>query len=145
MMALNQSSRSLFRQLRPSVCGRRRLLRLGAWVGLVLLALDIFLGTAIPLARASQSDRLIPIADLMVCTVDGMMAAKTDGDGQSLPEASVFCSACLPLVQMLAPPEALAFRLPARIHAFVFATPQRAWPAQAVALGFSARAPPLSV
>lgn len=144
-MAFPRFSHSLSRRLRPSVRGRRRLLRLGAWVGLVLLALDIFLGTAIPLARASQSDRLIPIADLMVCTIDGMMAAKADGDGQSLPEASAFCSACLPLVQMLAAPDTFAFRLPARIHAFVFATPQRAWRAQAVALGFSARAPPLSV
>lgn len=118
-------------------------MRLGAWVGLVLLALEIFLGTAIPMVRASQSDRMIPIADLMVCTIDGMMATKADGS--EMPEASAFCSACLPLVQMLAPPEAPSFRLPVRIHAFVFVPPQHSWPAQDTAQGFSARAPPSSV
>ncbi|WP_144084283.1 hypothetical protein [Magnetospirillum gryphiswaldense] len=133
----------LSRHLRPPVFGRRRRMRLGAWGGLVLLALEIFLGTAIPLARAAQSDRMIPIADLMVCTIDGMMAATPDGQG--MPEASVFCSACLPLVQMLAPPEAPSFRVPARIHAYVFVPPQHPWPVQDAAQGFSARAPPSSV
>jgi hypothetical protein len=143
MMARFRLSPLLSWRKRPPALGRRRLMRLGAWGGLLLLTLEIVLGTAIPLARASQSDRMIPIADLMVCTIDGMMAGATDGQG--MPEASVFCSACLPLVQMLAPPDAPSFRLPARIHAFVFAPPDHPWPMQDAAQGFSARAPPSSV
>lgn len=124
---------------------RRRLMRAGAWLGLALLALDIFLGTAIPVARAMQSAPLIPIADLAVCTMDGMAPAPVGEDGQTAPEqnASVFCSACLPLVQMLAAPQMPAFAPPSRIDGFVFAVPEPAWRSQTVALGFAARAPPV--
>lgn len=119
----------------------------GAWLGLALLALDIFLGTAIPVARAAQSDRLISIADMAVCTVNGMAAAATpvDGGERTAGETSVFCSACLPLVQLLAPPEAPALRVPARIHAFVVVPPSLPWRAKSTGQGFSARAPPASV
>lgn len=124
---------------------RRTLTRVGAWAGLLLLALDIFLGTAIPVARAAQNLSLIPVADLAVCTMDGMVAAGSRDDKSAPAEASLFCSACLPLVQMLAPPVAPAFAVPARIHAYVVETPVLPWRAQNRSLGFSARAPPLSV
>lgn len=134
-----------------SALRRRHLTRVGAWTGLLLLALDIFLGTAIPVARAAQNLSPIPVADLAVCTMDGMVAAQRQagngaegGDSQPA-QASVFCSACLPLVQMLAPPAAPAFAVPARIHAYVVETPVLPWRSQNLALGFSARAPPASV
>lgn len=124
---------------------RRTLTRVGAWAGLLLLALDIFLGTAIPVARAAQNLSAIPVADLLVCTMDGMVPAQGE-DGNATPApASVFCSACLPLVQMLAPPAAPAFAAPTRLHSYVVETPGLPWRAQNRTLGFSARAPPLSV
>jgi hypothetical protein len=115
---------------------------------LALLALDIFLGTAIPVARAAQSDRLISIADMAVCTASGMAAAPTRADEGGTPrtgESSAFCSACLPLVQLLASPEAPALRQPARIQGFVVALPALPWQAKTNGQGFSARAPPFSV
>jgi len=124
---------------------RRRLSKVGAWAGLLLLVLDIFLGTAIPVARAAQDLSPIPVADLVVCTMDGMAPAG-DADGRNTTaQASVFCSACLPLVQMLAPPAAPAFAAPSRIHAYVVENPVLPWRAQNRTLGFSARAPPVSV
>jgi len=128
--------------------GRRRVRSVGAWLGLALLALDIFLGTAIPVARAAQSDRLISIADMAVCTASGMAAAPTRADEGGTPatgETSAFCSACLPLVQLLASPEAPALRQPARIQGFVVALPALPWQAKTSGQGFSARAPPFSV
>lgn len=127
----------------PKKSLRRRLVRVGAWAGLLLLTLDIFLGTAIPVARAAQNLSPIPVADLLVCTMDGMVPA--EGEGSQSAPASVFCSACLPLVQMLAPPAAPAFAAPSRIHAYVVETPVLPWRAQNRTLGFSARAPPFSV
>ena len=126
----------------------RRVRSFGAWLGLALLALDIFLGTAIPVARAAQSDRLISIADMAVCTINGMAAAavpSAEGGDQTAGETSVFCSACLPLVQLLAPPEAPVLRQPASLHVFVVIPPSLPWRAKSTGLGFSARAPPPSV
>lgn len=124
---------------------RRTLTRVGAWVGLLLLVMDIVLGTAIPVARAAQDLSPIPVADLAICTMDGVVAPQGQDGGNAPAEASVFCSACLPLVQMLAPPVAPAFAVPARIHAYVVEAPVLPWRSQHRALGFSARAPPLSV
>ena len=130
---------------RTRIFRRRTLTRGGAWVGLLLLALDIFLGTAIPVARAAQDLSPIPVADLAFCTLDGMVAAGDRDDKRAPAEASVFCSACLPLVQMLAPPVAPAFAVPARVHAYVVENPVLPWRVQNRTLGFSARAPPVSV
>ncbi|MGE4278052.1 MAG: DUF2946 family protein [Magnetospirillum sp.] len=124
---------------------RRTLTRVGAWVGLLLLALDIFLGTAIPVARAAQNLSPIPVADLAVCTMDGMAVAGDRDDDNPPAEASVFCSACLPLVQMLAPPVVPAFAAPTRIHGYVVENPVLPWRSQNLVLGFSARAPPAFV
>lgn len=121
--------------------------RVGAWFGLALLVLEILLGTAIPVARAAQGQGLIPIADLAVCTLDGMIAvpAGPEGRGQSLPQVSVFCSACLPLVHLLAAAEPTEPAQPLRVARFVFTISAQAQATTAVAVGFSARAPPLSV
>lgn len=125
----------------------RRRARLAGWVGLLLLVLDIFLGTAVPVARAAQSDRLVSIAAMAVCTMDGVLmlgdGAADESSGRDAP--SVFCSACLPLVQLLAPPAVLSFAPPSRLHAFVAAAAQLTRPAEPERLGFSARAPPAFV
>lgn len=135
------SARRLFPRLALS---SRRRAGLAAWAGLVLLALDIFLGTAIPVAQAARQDRLIPIADLAVCTMDGMLA-QADPDGGAPAPSSVFCSACLPLVQMLAPPSAPAIAQPDAIAVVLLTSTAHPWSQQTWALGFSARAPPISV
>lgn len=127
---------------------RASLKRIGAWFGLFLLALDIFLGTAIPVARAAQDMGPIPVADLAICTLDGVHAApRADDDGQrrTVPAASIFCSACLPLVHLLAAPEPLVLAAPALVSRLRFTPIVQGRAFSVPALGFAARAPPLSV
>lgn len=133
------------RNRQPQRTRRDTLTRVGAWAGLLLLVLDIFLGTAIPVARAAQNLSPIPVADLLVCTMDGMVPTQGEDRNAAPAPASVFCSACLPLVQMLAPPAAPAFATPTRLHSYVVETPVLPWRAQNLDLGFTARAPPFSV
>lgn len=121
---------------------RRR--SLGAWAALLVLGLDILVGTMLPMARAARAAAPISAADWVICSASGGAAPIGDETDAAAAKAraAILCALCLPLAQACLP-AAIVHSGPGAGLAMVLRPPAVGRVvAVTVALAFDARAPP---